>query len=129
MRVEAVSADPRTTVVLIRHPQAVAERHPQATVLTPAATSERPAATWAYAVPGPRTWPSATTTPGGRRAHCAGQRTSWTGTTGSDCSRPASSSAPQGEPDPLNGMLAASPLGLAADLLGPQVLGFLACAE
>ncbi|MGW7100103.1 glycosyltransferase family 2 protein [Streptomyces sp. NPDC054838] len=35
---------------------------------------------------------------------------------------------PRGEPDPLNGRLAASPLGLAADLPGPQVLGFLACA-
>lgn len=33
-----------------------------------------------------------------------------------------------GEPDPLNGMLAASPLGRAGDLPGPQVLGFLACA-
>jgi GT2 family glycosyltransferase len=35
---------------------------------------------------------------------------------------------PEGEPDPLNEMLAASPLGLAPDLPGPQVLGFLACA-
>ncbi|MET9323384.1 glycosyltransferase [Streptomyces sp. NPDC003038] len=35
---------------------------------------------------------------------------------------------PGQEPDPLNGMLAASPLGRAADLPGPQVLGFLACA-
>ncbi|MEU7281132.1 glycosyltransferase [Streptomyces sp. NPDC045431] len=35
---------------------------------------------------------------------------------------------PDGGPDPLNGMLAASPLGRAPDLPGPQVLGFLACA-
>ncbi|MGW0394609.1 glycosyltransferase [Streptomyces sp. NPDC003042] len=35
---------------------------------------------------------------------------------------------PGGEPDPLNAMLAASPLGCAADLPGPRVLGFLACA-
>ncbi|MGW0463816.1 glycosyltransferase family 2 protein [Streptomyces sp. NPDC003027] len=35
---------------------------------------------------------------------------------------------PEGRPDPLNETLAASPLGLAADLPGPQVLGFLACA-
>ncbi|MGW0364739.1 glycosyltransferase family 2 protein [Streptomyces sp. NPDC002990] len=35
---------------------------------------------------------------------------------------------PGREPDPLNGMLATSPLGHADDLPGPQVLGFLACA-
>ncbi|MET9697009.1 glycosyltransferase [Streptomyces sp. NPDC006529] len=35
---------------------------------------------------------------------------------------------PDAEADPLNGMLADSPLGNAADLPGPQVLGFLACA-
>ncbi|MEU6894753.1 glycosyltransferase [Streptomyces sp. NPDC046557] len=35
---------------------------------------------------------------------------------------------PLGEADPLNGRLATSPLGLAGDLPGPQVLGFLACA-
>ncbi|MDN3296053.1 glycosyltransferase [Streptomyces ficellus] len=34
----------------------------------------------------------------------------------------------EGRPDPLNSILAASPLGHAADLPGPQVLGFLACA-
>ncbi|GAA4931908.1 glycosyltransferase [Streptomyces coeruleoprunus] len=36
--------------------------------------------------------------------------------------------ANQNAPDPLNAELAASPLGHAADLPGPQVLGFLACA-
>ncbi|OKK03573.1 glycosyl transferase [Streptomyces sp. CB03234] len=35
---------------------------------------------------------------------------------------------PDGEPDPLNDQLAASPLERAADLPGPPVLGFLACA-
>ncbi|MBA2944541.1 glycosyltransferase [Streptomyces himalayensis] len=35
---------------------------------------------------------------------------------------------PEGESDPLNEMLAGSPLGRAADLPGTQVLGFLACA-
>ncbi|MER7112068.1 glycosyltransferase family 2 protein [Streptomyces sp. NPDC000229] len=35
---------------------------------------------------------------------------------------------PEGEPDPLNGLLAGSPLDRAADLPGPPVLGFLACA-
>ncbi|MET9800962.1 glycosyltransferase [Streptomyces sp. NPDC006368] len=35
---------------------------------------------------------------------------------------------PDAAPDPLNAMLAASPLGRPADLPGPQVLGFLACA-
>ncbi|MFJ8667782.1 glycosyltransferase family 2 protein [Streptomyces sp. NPDC093600] len=35
---------------------------------------------------------------------------------------------PGGAPDPLNAMLAASPLGDGADLPGPRVLGFLACA-
>lgn len=35
---------------------------------------------------------------------------------------------PDGTPDPLNTMLAGSPLGHAADLPGPRVLGFLACA-
>ncbi|MEV6653617.1 glycosyltransferase [Streptomyces sp. NPDC051219] len=35
---------------------------------------------------------------------------------------------PGGTPDPLNHTLATSPLGRAADLPGPQVLGFLACA-
>ncbi|MFC9113524.1 glycosyltransferase family 2 protein [Streptomyces sp. NPDC057092] len=34
---------------------------------------------------------------------------------------------PDAVPDPLNGLLAASPLGPAADLPGTQVLGFLAC--
>jgi GT2 family glycosyltransferase len=33
-----------------------------------------------------------------------------------------------GHPDPLNEVLAASPLGTEADLPGPSVLGFLACA-
>jgi GT2 family glycosyltransferase len=33
-----------------------------------------------------------------------------------------------GRPDPLNDVLAASPLGTAPDLPGPSVLGFLACA-
>ncbi|MFF9864804.1 glycosyltransferase family 2 protein [Streptomyces sp. NPDC013953] len=33
-----------------------------------------------------------------------------------------------GAPDPLNGLLARSPLGRTPDLPGPQVLGFLACA-
>ncbi|WP_435849637.1 glycosyltransferase family 2 protein [Streptomyces pristinaespiralis] len=33
-----------------------------------------------------------------------------------------------GVPDPLNEVLATSPLGCTADLPGPQVLGFLACA-
>ncbi|WP_344393262.1 glycosyltransferase family 2 protein [Streptomyces vastus] len=36
---------------------------------------------------------------------------------------------PAAEPDPLNDMLATSPLGPAADLPGTQVLGFLACAS
>ncbi|HEX5568172.1 MAG TPA: glycosyltransferase [Streptomyces sp.] len=36
---------------------------------------------------------------------------------------------PQEEPDPLNDVLGRSPLGLAGDLPGPQVLGFLACAS
>ncbi|MEU7423752.1 glycosyltransferase [Streptomyces sp. NPDC040750] len=36
---------------------------------------------------------------------------------------------PAAEPDPLNEVLAASPLGQAADLPGAQVLGFLACAS
>ncbi|MHC3388624.1 glycosyltransferase family 2 protein [Streptomyces lavendulocolor] len=35
---------------------------------------------------------------------------------------------PDGPPDPLNDLLAASPLAPAADLPGPPVLGFLACA-
>ncbi|MEV5434207.1 glycosyltransferase [Streptomyces sp. NPDC052701] len=35
---------------------------------------------------------------------------------------------PAAEPDPLNEVLAASPLGPATDLPGTQVLGFLACA-
>lgn len=35
---------------------------------------------------------------------------------------------PEGESDPLNDQLAASPLDRAADLPGPTVLGFLACA-
>ncbi|CAL9382256.1 hypothetical protein SUDANB13_01077 [Streptomyces sp. enrichment culture] len=35
---------------------------------------------------------------------------------------------PAGAPDPLNDVLAASPLGPAKDLPGTQVLGFLACA-
>ncbi|UNO39836.1 glycosyltransferase [Streptomyces sp. MST-110588] len=34
----------------------------------------------------------------------------------------------EGRPDPLNEVLAASPLGRASDLPGPSVLGFLACA-
>jgi GT2 family glycosyltransferase len=34
-----------------------------------------------------------------------------------------------GQPDPLNAVLAASPLGTAPDLPGPSVLGFLACAS
>ncbi|MFE1786459.1 glycosyltransferase family 2 protein [Streptomyces sp. NPDC059506] len=34
----------------------------------------------------------------------------------------------EGLPDPLNEVLAASPLGTAPDLPGPSVLGFLACA-
>ncbi|MCQ4046717.1 glycosyltransferase family 2 protein [Streptantibioticus rubrisoli] len=34
-----------------------------------------------------------------------------------------------GQPDPLNTVLAASPLGTAPDLPGPSVLGFLACAS
>ncbi|MEE1942110.1 glycosyltransferase [Streptomyces sp. TRM 70361] len=36
---------------------------------------------------------------------------------------------PEEEPDPLNEVMAASPLGPAEDLPGPQVLGFLACAS
>ncbi|MEU1573314.1 glycosyltransferase [Streptomyces collinus] len=36
---------------------------------------------------------------------------------------------PADEPDPLNDVLAASPLGPAPDLPGTQVLGFLACAS
>ncbi|MFI8193608.1 glycosyltransferase family 2 protein [Streptomyces sp. NPDC085946] len=36
---------------------------------------------------------------------------------------------PAAEPDPLNDVLAASPLGPAGDLPGTQVLGFLACAS
>jgi len=36
---------------------------------------------------------------------------------------------PDEEPDPLNDVLATSPLGTAADLPGPSVLGFLACAS
>ncbi|MFG2022216.1 glycosyltransferase family 2 protein [Streptomyces sp. NPDC048825] len=36
---------------------------------------------------------------------------------------------PAAGPDPLNDMLATSPLGPAADLPGTQVLGFLACAS
>jgi GT2 family glycosyltransferase len=36
---------------------------------------------------------------------------------------------PEQEPDPLNKVLADSPLGPAADLPGTQVLGFLACAS
>ncbi|MDL5200097.1 glycosyltransferase [Streptomyces sp. ALI-76-A] len=36
---------------------------------------------------------------------------------------------PAAEPDPLNEVLATSPLGPAADLPGTQVLGFLACAS
>ncbi|MER5376209.1 glycosyltransferase [Streptomyces sp. NPDC002553] len=36
---------------------------------------------------------------------------------------------PAAEPDPLNDVLAASPLGPAPDLPGVQVLGFLACAS
>ncbi|OUC77259.1 glycosyltransferase family 2 protein, partial [Streptomyces swartbergensis] len=36
---------------------------------------------------------------------------------------------PAADPDPLNEVLAASPLGQAADLPGTQVLGFLACAS
>ncbi|MFH8655621.1 glycosyltransferase family 2 protein [Streptomyces afghaniensis] len=36
---------------------------------------------------------------------------------------------PAAAPDPLNEVLAASPLGHAADLPGTQVLGFLACAS
>ncbi|MFE9440055.1 glycosyltransferase family 2 protein [Streptomyces sp. NPDC006602] len=36
---------------------------------------------------------------------------------------------PDGAPDPLNEVLADSPLGPAADLPGTQVLGFLACAS
>nr|WP_228974806.1 glycosyltransferase [Streptomyces sp. DH12] len=35
---------------------------------------------------------------------------------------------PDAEPDPLNDVLASSPLDPAGDLPGPQVLGFLACA-
>ncbi|MDQ1049628.1 glycosyltransferase family 2 protein [Streptomyces sp. V4I2] len=35
---------------------------------------------------------------------------------------------PDGAPDPLNDVLADSPLGTATDLPGPQVLGFLGCA-
>ncbi|MFJ6797323.1 glycosyltransferase [Streptomyces sp. NPDC091268] len=35
---------------------------------------------------------------------------------------------PEADPDPLNDVLAASPLDRAADMPGPQVLGFLACA-
>jgi GT2 family glycosyltransferase len=35
---------------------------------------------------------------------------------------------PSAEPDPLNDLLASSPLGHSADLPGTQVLGFLACA-
>ncbi|GAA0445393.1 glycosyltransferase [Streptomyces sp. NPDC046215] len=35
---------------------------------------------------------------------------------------------PSGRPDPLNQVLATSPLGRAPDLPGPSVLGFLACA-
>ncbi|MFF8261291.1 glycosyltransferase family 2 protein [Streptomyces virginiae] len=35
---------------------------------------------------------------------------------------------PDADPDPLNALLAASPLDHAVDLPGPQVLGFLACA-
>ncbi|MGW7262204.1 glycosyltransferase family 2 protein [Streptomyces sp. NPDC054842] len=36
---------------------------------------------------------------------------------------------PDADPDPLNEVLATSPLGPAADLPGTQVLGFLACAS
>ncbi|MEV7015144.1 glycosyltransferase [Streptomyces sp. NPDC093991] len=36
---------------------------------------------------------------------------------------------PENAPDPLNDLLAASPLGPATDLPGVQVLGFLACAS
>ncbi|MTE21768.1 glycosyltransferase [Streptomyces sp. TRM43335] len=36
---------------------------------------------------------------------------------------------PQEEPDPLDEVMADSPLGVAGDLPGPQVLGFLACAS
>ncbi|MFJ6213472.1 glycosyltransferase family 2 protein [Streptomyces sp. NPDC092296] len=36
---------------------------------------------------------------------------------------------PEQRPDPLDAVLAASPLGTAADLPGPSVLGFLACAS
>ncbi|MFD7436058.1 glycosyltransferase family 2 protein [Streptomyces sp. NPDC059861] len=36
---------------------------------------------------------------------------------------------PAAEPDPLNDLLATSPLGPATDLPGTQVLGFLACAS
>ncbi|MEU6061920.1 glycosyltransferase, partial [Streptomyces sp. NPDC047097] len=36
--------------------------------------------------------------------------------------------APDGAEDPLNAVLAASPLGRVDDLPGPRVLGFLACA-
>lgn len=35
---------------------------------------------------------------------------------------------PEARPDPLNDVLATSPLGTAPDLPGPSVLGFLACA-
>ncbi|MBC2878258.1 glycosyltransferase [Streptomyces sp. TYQ1024] len=35
---------------------------------------------------------------------------------------------PEGRPDPVNRVLAASPLGRAPDLPGPSILGFLACS-
>ncbi|MFF8606829.1 glycosyltransferase family 2 protein [Streptomyces sp. NPDC015346] len=156
-----VSADARTTVVVITHnrreqllrtldrlaalpeeppvvvvdnastdgtPEAVAAHHPQATVLTPGRNLGAPGRTL-----------------GVRRA-----RTPYVAFSDDDSwwepgalSRAADlldrherlgliaariHVGPTGGSDPLNDTLAASPLGLAADLPGPQVLGFLACA-
>ncbi|WUT93740.1 glycosyltransferase [Streptomyces sp. NBC_00667] len=159
--VEAASADPRTTVVLITHNRreqllhsldrlaalpeappvivvdnastdgtlrAVAERHPQATVLTPgrnlAAAGRnlgvRRARTRYVAFSDDDSWWA----PGSlRRAADLLDRHDRLGLLAASVLV-----GPEGEPDPLNGRLAASPLGLAADLPGPQVLGFLACA-
>ena len=73
--------------------------------------------------------PSVTTTPGGRPARWRGPRSFWTPHPRLGLIAASTLVGPKETADPIDALLAASLLGTAADLPGPSVLGFLACAS
>jgi hypothetical protein len=79
-------------------------------------------------MPAHRSSRSPMTTPGGRPATWPARSRSCTLTLGWHCSTPGSSSARRSALDTVCDVMAASPLGTAADLPGPSLLGFVACA-